>query len=85
MKQLYKYFLVLILSSSLFISCDLNTTPTTSLDAGIVFNRTDDAEKILIGSWAYLMETFNTYRNPGYASFLQTSDVMGSDVTANGK
>lgn len=85
MKQIYKYFLVLILSSSLFISCDLNTTPTTSLDAGIVFDRADDADKILIGSWAYLMETFNTYRNPGYASFLQTSDVMGSDVTANGK
>lgn len=85
MKHLYKYIFVLVLSIPLFISCDLNTTPTTSLDAGNVFNNTQDAEKIIIGTWNYLMETFNSYRNPGYASFLLANDVMGSDVTANGK
>jgi hypothetical protein len=74
------------LIATLFTSCDLDTQPTTSLDAGSVFNKTEDAEKIITGTWSYLLETFNSYRCPGYASFLLAGDAMGSDVAGgNGK
>ena len=45
-------------------SCDLDTIPTTYVDAGSVFGKTGDAEKVLNGGWNYLMETFNSYANP---------------------
>jgi hypothetical protein len=66
-------------------ACDLTTVPTTSVDAGSVFNTTIDAEKVINGSWRYLMETFNTYANPGYGAFLRAGDAMGSDVVLNDK
>lgn len=87
MKRVSNYIFagILSLSSFTFVACDLETKPTTSLDAGSVFNKTVDAEKVLIGTWAYLMETFNTYANPGYGAMLRASDAMGSDVVINTK
>ncbi len=67
-------------------SCDLDTIPTTYVDAGSVFGTTGDAEKkVLNGGWNYLMETFNSYANPGYGAMLRANDAMGSDVVLNSK
>ena len=66
-------------------SCDLDTIPTTYVDAGSVFGKTGDAEKVLNGGWNYLMETFNSYANPGYGAMLRANDAMGSDVVLNTK
>ena len=51
------YILTGIISLYFFTACDLTTVPTTAVDAGSVFNTTIDAEKVINGSWRYLMET----------------------------
>lgn len=79
------YILTGIISLYFFTACDLTTVPTTAVDAGSVFNTTIDAEKVINGSWRYLMETFSTYANPGYGAFLRAGDAMGSDVVLNNK
>lgn len=85
MKRFFKYILVGVLAVPVFSSCDLETNPTTSVDAGAVFSKAEDSEKILNGAWSYLMETFNTYANPGYGAILRAGDAMGSDVVINTK
>ncbi|MDR3118763.1 MAG: RagB/SusD family nutrient uptake outer membrane protein [Mediterranea sp.] len=86
MKQVYKQWIAVVLTTAALTACNLDTQPTTSLDAGSVFNKAEDAEKIITGTWSYLLETFNSYRCPGYASFLLAGDAMGSDVAGgNGK
>ena len=85
MKTIFKYILSVALGASILTSCDLDTIPTTSVDAGSVFGKTGDAEKVLNGGWNYLMETFNSYANPGYGAMLRANDAMGSDVVLNDK
>lgn len=85
MKTILNYIVALLASTLLLTSCDLNTIPTTQVDAGSVFNKTEDAEKVLNGGWNYLMETFNSYANPGYGAMLRANDAMGSDVVLNTK
>lgn len=80
MKKIFNYILSLIVGVTLFTSCDLNTIPTTSVDAGSAFSTTQNADKVLNGAWAYLMETFNSYANPGYGAMLRSNDMMGSDA-----
>ena len=85
MKKFLKYICSLALGATLVTSCDLDTMPTTSVDAGLVFKTTEDAEKVLIGGWNYLMETYSSYANPGYGAMLCANDAMGSDVVLNTK
>ena len=85
MKNLFKYIFALTLGASTFTSCDLDTIPTTYIDAGSVFGKTEDAEKVLNGGWNYLMETWNSYANPGFGAMLRANDAMGSDVVLNTK
>ena len=85
MKTFFKYIFSLALGAGIFTSCDLNTIPTNYVDAGSVFSKTGDAEKVLNGGWNYLMETFNSYANPGYGAMLCANDAMGSDVVLNDK
>ncbi|GHU78963.1 membrane protein [Bacteroidia bacterium] len=85
MKKIVNYILAGVLSLGVFTACDLETSPTTSLDAGAVFSSPENAEKVLNGSWKYLLETFSTYANPGFGTFLRASDAMGSDVVVNTK
>lgn len=73
---------VLTLSSSL-VSCDLETAPSNAVVDTEVFKTTAGNEKVLIGSWGYLLESFSSYANPGYGAFLRTSDAMGSDVVVS--
>lgn len=85
MKTIFKYIFSVALGSIMLTSCDLDTIPTTYVDAGSVFGKTGDAEKVLNGGWNYLMETFNSYANPGYGAMLRANDAMGSDVVLNSK
>ncbi len=85
MKAIYKYIFSFALSAAICTSCDLNTIPTTYVDSESVFGKTSDAEKVLNGGWSYLMETFNSYANPGYGAMLRANDAMGSDVVLNDK
>lgn len=85
MKTIFKYIFSFALGTVMFTSCDLDTIPTTSVDAGSVFGKTVDAEKVLNGGWNYLMETFNSYANPGFGAMLRANDAMGSDVVLNDK
>lgn len=61
-------------------SCDLDTDPTNAVSNDLVFENATNAEKVLNGTWAYLMDTYFTYQNPGWSSLLRTSDAMGNDV-----
>ena len=85
MKTILKYILSATLGCAVLTSCDLDTTPTTYVDESAVFGKTSDVEKILNGGWSYLMETFNSYANPGYGAMLRANDAMGSDVVLNDK
>ena len=85
MKTIFKYIFSIALGAGMFTSCDLDTIPTTYVDVGSVFGKTVDAEKVLNGGWNYLMETFNSYANPGYGAMLRANDAMGSDVVLNDK
>ncbi|MBB1150562.1 MULTISPECIES: RagB/SusD family nutrient uptake outer membrane protein [unclassified Myroides] len=69
-----------LLFSFVLISCDLDTSPTDAVEEKEVFKTVSGSEKVLNGSWGQLMETFSTYANPGFGSFLRTSDAMGNDV-----
>lgn len=81
MKNYIKYTKALLLMLSVaFVSCDLDTSPTNAVEEKEVFKDVSGSEKVLNGSWGQLMETFSTYANPGFGSFLRASDAMGSDV-----
>ncbi|MDR0506391.1 MAG: RagB/SusD family nutrient uptake outer membrane protein [Dysgonamonadaceae bacterium] len=85
MKKIFNYIVAGALSLGVFTSCDLETSPTTSLTEDAVYRSSENTEKVLNGSWRYLMETFSTYANPGFGTFLRASDAMGSDVVVNTK
>jgi hypothetical protein len=85
MKKIFNYIIAGIFSLGIFTACDLETNPTTSLAADDVFSSSENAEKVLNGSWKYALETFSTYANPGFGTFLRASDAMGSDVVLNTK
>lgn len=61
-------------------SCNLDVEPVASVSNTVVFQNTDNAEKILNGAWSNLWESFYSYQNPGWTSLLLASDAMGNDV-----
>lgn len=77
-KAIYTFWSILLITS--LNSCDLDIKPTDSVDRDIVFENANNAEKVLNGTWAYLMDTYFTYQNPGWQSVLRTSDAMANDV-----
>ncbi len=85
MKKISHYIYAGIFSFFALTACDLDTTPTTSLDAGSVFSTTEGADKVLNGTWRYLLETWNSYANPGFGATLLANDAMGFDVVLNTK
>lgn len=66
--------------STALAACDLETSPTTSVDSSSVFNSTNDSEMVLEGVWHYIMDTNSGDRNPSFATIQLTDDCMGSDV-----
>ena len=83
MKTIFKDIFSVALGSIVLTSSDLDTIPTTCVDAGSVFGKTGDAEEVLNGGWNYLMETFNYCANPGYRAMRRANEAMGSDVVLN--
>lgn len=81
----YKYIIGSFILSTGLVSCSLDTNPTDSVTSEKAFTTVEDSEKVLNGTWAYLMETYYTYANPGFGSFLRANDAMGSDVVLNGR
>lgn len=61
-------------------SCDLDTTPTTSLDAPNVYKDTKNAERVLRGAWNYIFNSGSTYASIGIGSIMLNDDFAGSDV-----
>ena len=60
-------------------SCDLDTTPTTSLDSSAAFKTTTYADDVLRGAWNYVFNEGQTYQSLGIFSVLLSDDFMGSD------
>ena len=75
-------FLVAILSTCLH-ACDLDTSPTNKVPEEIAFASVENAEQVLNGTWAYLMDTPLTRANPGWATLFLTSDAMGNDIAVH--
>lgn len=85
MKKILQYICVSLLTVSLFSNCDLDTNSTTDIEEDLVYTTTENTELVLNGTWKYLMETFNSYANPGLSSIFRASDAMGSDVVMHSK
>ncbi|MDR2222176.1 MAG: RagB/SusD family nutrient uptake outer membrane protein [Flavobacteriaceae bacterium] len=81
--RVIKYILSAVLLSTSLVSCNLDTAPTDAIVDTEVFKTTAGNDKVLIGTWGYLMETYYTYANPGFGSFLRASDAMANDVVVN--
>ena len=62
------------------VSCDLDTTPTTSLDAPSVYKDTKNAERVLRGAWNYIFNSGSTYASIGMGSIMLNDDFAGSDA-----
>lgn len=64
MKTIFKYIFSVALGSIMLTSCDLDTIPTTYVDAGSVFGKTGDAEKVLNGGLELPDGNFQFLRQP---------------------
>lgn len=80
MKNIIKKQLLLLGSLVALGSCNLDTIPQNSIGSKVVFATTESTDQVLNGSWAYMMETYGTYANPGHAALYRLSDAMGSDA-----
>lgn len=69
----------LALVATTLSSCDLDTTPTTSLDSDAVFKTTTYADDVLRGTWNYVFNEGQTYQSVGLFSVMLSDDFMGSD------
>ncbi|ALU25304.1 RagB/SusD family nutrient uptake outer membrane protein [Myroides odoratimimus] len=82
-KTIFKYIAFSVLFSIGMTSCSLDTEPTDAVVNENVFTTVEGNDKVLIGTWANLMDSYSTYANPGYGAFLRTNDAMGNDVVVN--
>lgn len=80
-----KYKLLAASLLVLLFGCDLDTTPTTSVNEKDVYETLEKVEYVINGTWAYVWETRNTYASPGWSTLMLVSDFMGNDVVETGK
>lgn len=83
-KSVLKHIALSVFLSLGVAGCSLDTDPTDAVSNEKVFATVEGNDKVLVGAWGALMETFYTYANPGYGAFLRTNDAMGNDVVLNG-
>ncbi|MDR0333777.1 MAG: RagB/SusD family nutrient uptake outer membrane protein [Dysgonamonadaceae bacterium] len=76
----YIYIVIFAVLGLTLNSCDLETSPSTAADDTLVFSSVENVDRVLNGTWRYIMETYSTWANPGWASLLLTSEAMGSDA-----
>lgn len=69
-----------VLAACSMAACDLDTTPTTSLDSAGVFKDTKNADAVLRGVWNYVFNSGSTYASVGLNAMLINDDFAGSDV-----
>lgn len=61
-------------------ACDLDTSPTTSLDVKNVYKDTKNTESVLRGAWQYIFNSGSTYASIGIGSIMLNDDFAGSDA-----
>lgn len=79
-------YIALMMGVSSLASCSsdfLNQNPTNYIPTEIV-TTPENAGRIFIGSWYYLLETMSSQANYGYRSLMSADDVMGNDVALSG-
>lgn len=80
MKMKLKNIYVFVLAVFAVTSCDLDTAPTSSIDAGNVYTNTKRVESVLRGSWNYIFNSGRTYASLGLGLQMLSDDFAGSDV-----
>lgn len=55
MKLNYKNICLAALAACTVTACDLDTAPTTSLEANAVFKNLENADRVVRGTWNYLL------------------------------
>lgn len=78
-----KYILAFLVAGTILTGCSkdfLDQQPTNAIPEQELYKTTGDIETVLNGTWAYMMDTYFTFANPGYSAILRASDAMGSDV-----
>lgn len=80
MKFNYKNICLAALAACSVTACDLDTAPTTSLEADAVFKNLENADRIVRGTWNYLFNSGSTYASVGYGAIMMNDDFAGSDV-----
>lgn len=55
MKFNYKNICLTALAACTVTACDLDTAPTTSLEANAVFKNLENADRVIRGSWNYIL------------------------------
>ena len=80
MKFNYKNICLAALAACSVTACDLDTAPTTSLEANAVFKNLENADRVIRGSWNYIFNSGSTYASIGYGAIMINDDFAGSDV-----
>ena len=80
MKINFKNICVIVVAACAVTACDLDTTPTTSLDEKNVYKDTKNAEHVLRGAWQYIFTSGSTYASIGIGSIMLNDDFAGSDA-----
>ena len=80
MKFNYKNICLAALAACSVTACDLDTAPTTSLEANAVFKNLENADRVIRGAWNYIFNSGSTYASIGYGAIMINDDFAGSDV-----
>lgn len=74
----------LLLTGAVFITgCSknfLDRQPTDAIPEQDIYKDVAGVQTVLNGTWSYMMDTYYTYANPGFAAIFRSSDAMGDDV-----
>ncbi|MGL5683238.1 MAG: RagB/SusD family nutrient uptake outer membrane protein [Marinifilaceae bacterium] len=83
MRKILQYSLAFLIGTATLTGCDLDTSSTLQMEEDNVFKTTASTDLVLNGTWRYMMETFNSYANPGWSSIFRANDAMSSDVVVH--
>lgn len=70
---------VALTSLATLTACNLDTAPTTSLDADNAFKSTAYAEDVIRGTWSNVFNDGLSYQSIGLGSIMLNDEFMGSD------
>lgn len=61
-------------------SCDLDTSPTTSVELKEVFKNAQNADRVYRGTWSYMFRSGQTVESVGLGAIMLNDDFASSDV-----